>query len=204
MIDPVTDLTYRTADDRALGTAELEELLTTEETALELYRGTDAILSVAEPRRFEARGVDAMVRHPSADPADAFIEVSFRATLSLPRDRCQPVGATPPARPVSTARAEAASNAAAEDGSEDGSDTPQTWESSGVTTRVSSGAEEVTSPDADPHGSGDEAATSGESQSQSEASDSDDHDERAESDDDNDGKITFSLQDGPADDDAAE
>lgn len=197
MLDPVTNIEYHTADDQQLGSAELEELIETEECAIELYRSTNAILSVAEPRRFDARDVDARVRHPSVDPADAFIEVEFRATLSLPRDRCQPVGVDRPARPVSTARAEAARNAAAEDGAEDGGEAPQTWKSSGVTTQVSSDAEEVTSPDADRGGRGDESATSGCPQSQSESSDSDDHDGRA--DDDDDGKITFSLQSGPAD-----
>ncbi len=201
MIDPVTDIEYHTADDQQLGPAELEELLTTEECAIELYRRTEPILSVDEPRRFEARDVDARVRHPSVDPSDAFIEVTATITLRLAKDRCQPVGVTPPARPVSTAKAEAAHNAAAEDGSEDGADTPETWESSGVTTQVSSDAEEVTSPDAAPHGSGDESATSANQQSNDGRADDGDADG---DEDDNDGKITFSLKDGPDDTDDGE
>jgi hypothetical protein len=202
MLDPVTNIEYHTADDRALSPNELEELIETEECAIELYRGTEPILSIAEPRRFRARGVDARVRHPSADPADAFIEVTATITLSLARDRCHPRGATPPSTPVSTAKAEAASNAAAEDGSEDGADTPETWKSGSVTTQVSSDAEDVETVASDRGGSGDEPATSGESPSQPESSDGDDHDEDADSEhEDNDGKLTFSLKDGPADDD---
>mgnify|MGYP007045611436 FL=1 len=196
MIEP-TDVVFTTADDRALSPNELEELIETEECAIELYRSTEPILSIAEPRRFRARDVDAMVRHPSPEPADAFIEVGFRATRSLARDRCHPRGATPPPTPVSTAKQEAARNAAAEDGTEDGADTPETWKSSAVTTRVSSGAEEVETVASDPHGSDDGTSPSANQQSNDGRADDGD----SESDEDSDGKITFSLKDGPADDD---
>lgn len=149
MIEP-TDVVYTTADDQQLGPAELEELLTTEECAIELYRRTEPILSVDEPRRFEARDVDARVRHPSVDPSDAFIEVTATITLRLAKDRCQPVGVTPPARPVSTAKCDIIKTVRDSDaddtedgGAQDGADTPETWGSSDVTTQSSSGVEEV-------------------------------------------------------------
>jgi hypothetical protein len=208
MLDPVSDIEYRTADDQALSPNELEQLIETEECAVELYRGTEPILSIAEPRRFEARGVDARVRHPSVGPSDAFIEVTATITLSLARDRCQPFGATPPPKPVSTAKRDIIeaihdtdADAAAEDGAEDGSDTPETWESSSVTTRVSSDAEEVETVASDRGGGGEPSPSADTPAEAGELADGD-----SDPDDEDDGDTKIVLRDGefvevPADDD---
>jgi hypothetical protein len=189
MQNPTTNLVYHAADGNEYQPIQIAEMLRDDDTSVTFYQGTVPFLNVADPRRVVPSRVRANVRHPSPRPEDAFIEVDFSTTLSLPRDRCQPVGATGPTRAISTARAEAMGISEEEIPSEE---QPVEWRDGTFKSEIITvaaaieGLEPIGGTDEDDDTPGDEA--------------DDPEEDGDDSDDDDGGKMTFSLSDGPPSD----
>lgn len=196
MRDPIPKAALRYEPDTSTGPlapSEIVDLLADQRTTITLHQATRPVVAIGDGRRFETTRIQCDVRHPSPNPADAFLELSFSSRLSLPADRCHPVGEAP-SGPQSTVRAEAV-------GAEDSGKPTQTFQTEEYGTDVSAVAEDISLADGNVGVNADELATDGhESADAPTSSDAGTaaNDSESESGDD-DAPLSFSLSDGPPD-----